>query len=66
MKTQIWQDPTPIPTTVPQVIRETERQRIESEEAAVTPSECPKCGCQMFDPFTGKRQIHFTNECDAC
>lgn len=30
-----------------------------------TPDTCPNCGCQIFDPFTGKRQIHFIDECQA-
>ena len=24
---------------------------------------CPKCGCQVFDPFTGKQQIHSVAQC---
>lgn len=60
---QIWQQPIPIPTTVEQVRRETSRQDQQAAEAATIPDTCPKCGCQMFDPYTGKRQIHFIEEC---
>lgn len=65
MKTQIWQQRIPIPTTVPQVIREVERQRIQEQESHTIPDTCPKCGCQVLDPFTGKQQIHFIEECEG-
>lgn len=29
------------------------------------PKQCPKCGCQVFDPFVGRQVIHDVANCEG-
>lgn len=51
---QIWEQEIPIPTTVPQVIREEERQRIQKSERLVSVEED---GDEVFTPMPENCQL---------
>lgn len=35
----------------------------DAEKRALSPAQCPKCGCQVMDPFDGRRVVHDVEKC---